>query len=66
MSKTRNINLRVSEEQLERIKQNAQAREMTLTEYVISRAVIDEDKNGDFVREIISVVNRYIKGKNRK
>ena len=60
MSKTRNINIRVSEQQLEIIREHARRRGMKLTEYIISRAVMESDES--FTDEIISLVFRHVRG----
>ncbi len=61
VSKTRNINIRVSEKQLEIIKENAKRRNMKLTEYVISRAVTDNEEES-FTDKIVSLVHSYTRG----
>lgn len=61
VSKTRNLNIRVSEKQLEIIKENAKRRNMKLTEYVISRAVTDNEEES-FTDKIVSLVHSYTRG----
>lgn len=61
VSKTRNINIRVSEQQLEIIRENAKRRNMKLTEYVISRAVTDNEDES-FADKIVSLVYSYTRG----
>lgn len=61
VSKTRNINIRVSEKQLEIIRENAKQRNMKLTEYVISRAVTDNEEES-FTDKIVSLVHSYTRG----
>lgn len=61
VSKTRNINIRVSEQQLEIIRENAKRRNMKLTEYVISRAVTDNEDES-FTDKIVSLVYSYTRG----
>lgn len=61
VSKTRNINIRVSEHQLEIIKEKAKQRNMKLTEYVISRAVTDNEDES-FTDKIVSLVYSYTRG----
>lgn len=62
VGKTRNINIRVSEQQLEIIRENAKRRNMKLTEYVISRAVTDNEDES-FTDKIVSLVYSYTRGK---
>ncbi len=61
VSKTRNLNIRVSEHQLEIIREKAKRRNMKLTEYVISRAVTDNEDES-FTDKIVSLVYSYTRG----